>query len=55
MPFKVGYPVSELSRVYKDKVEKKLMEGGQQLPFSNAMCTTAIKKCIEGIFFYKYV
>ena len=45
-----GYPLNDLSRKYKEKVEKKLMEGGQQLPFSKSMCTIALKKCIEGIF-----
>lgn len=45
-----GYPINDLSRVYRDKVEKKLMEGGQELPFSNSICTVVIKKCIEGIF-----
>lgn len=46
-----GYPVSELSRRYRDKVEKKLMEGGQLIPLSNSMCSVVIKKCIEGIFY----
>lgn len=46
-----GYPISDLSRVYKNKVEKKLLEGGQNIPFSNAMCTKAIKNCVEGIFY----
>lgn len=46
-----GYPINNLSRVYKDKVEKKLLQGGQKIPFSQFMCTAAIKKCIQGIFY----
>lgn len=46
-----GYPVSDLSRVYRDKIEKKLTQGGQRIPFSNNMCTSVIKQCINGIFY----
>lgn len=46
-----GYPVSDLSRRYKDKVIKKLTEGGQQLPFKNSCCTSVLKKCLQGVFF----
>lgn len=46
-----GYPVSDLSRRYKDKIEKKLLAGGQMLPLKNIACTTAIRQCIQGIFY----
>lgn len=51
MLFKIGFPLNDLSRRYKDKVQKKLMEGGQQIPLSNNMCTIAIKRCMQGIFY----
>lgn len=47
----LGYPISDLSRRYRDKVENKLLQGGQEIPFSNSFCTLALKKCIEGIFY----
>lgn len=46
-----GFPLNDLSRRYRDKVEKKLFEGGQLIPLSNNMCTQAIKRCIQGIFY----
>lgn len=46
-----GYPLNDLSRRYREKVEQNLMEGGQQLPFSQNMCSQALKNCIKGIFF----
>lgn len=46
-----GFPLNDLSRRYKDKVERKLMEGGQKIPFSNNMCTQVIRNCIKGIFY----
>lgn len=46
-----GFPLNDLSRRYKDKVQQRLLEGGQQIPLSNNMCTTAIRQCINGIFY----
>ena len=46
-----GYPVSNLSRVYRSKVENKLLQGGQKIPFKNIYCTGVLKRCIEGIFY----
>lgn len=46
-----GFPLNDLSRRYKDKVQNRLMEGGQLIPLSNSMCTQAIKNCIHGIFY----
>ena len=46
-----GFPLNDLSRRYKDKVQNRLMQGGQLIPLSNSMCTSAIKKCIQGIFY----
>lgn len=46
-----GFPLNDLSRRYKDRVQNKLMQGGQLIPLSNNMCTQAIRNCIKGVFY----
>lgn len=51
MRFKTGFPLNDLSRRYKEKVENRLLTGGQLIPLSSNMCTTAIRNCIRGVFY----
>ena len=48
MQYKVGYPIKELSRVYRTKI-KNMLKGGSELKFNKSTANAALK---QTIFFY---
>lgn len=49
-----GFPISDLSRRYKDKV-KNLLEGNYKINLENKYCTDVLKQCIKSIFKECYI
>lgn len=48
MQFKIGYPINDLSRDYRQKI-KKMLEGGYKIKFDTTSANQALK---QTIFYY---
>ena len=44
-----GYPINDLSRVYKEKI-KKMLKGGYQIKFDTTSANQALKQTIYSYF-----